>query len=96
MSSPSQQQPEKVRLVAERICRYLESRPNALDSLDGILRWWLLKQKLEESTELVQAAMDYLVSSGVVDQIDSSGRTFYTPAAKREPDESEDPLTRNS
>ncbi len=74
---------EETRAVAERISRYLQSRPNAMDSLDGILRWWLLKQQVEESAEVVKSAMEYLVSLGVVEQVEFSGKNLY---ACRRPD----------
>ena len=88
----SHSQPQQVLIVAGRISSYLESRPQALDSLDGILRWWLLKQHIEESAELVQAAMDYLVSSGEVEQIESSGKTFYASATQKKSEGTDDVL----
>jgi predicted sugar kinase len=88
----SHSQPQQVLMVAGRISRYLESCPKAFDSLEGILRWWLLKQHIEESTELVQAAMDYLVSSGEVEQIKSSGKTFYASASQKKSDGTDDVL----
>lgn len=88
----SRSQPQQVLIVAGRISSYLESRPKALDSLDGILRWWLLKQHIEESTELVQAAMDYLVSCGEVEEIESSGKTFYASATQKKSEGADDVL----
>lgn len=89
-------QPQQVLMVAGRISRYLESRPKSLDSLDGILRWWLLKQQIEESKEIVQAAMDYLVSNGEVEQINSNNKTFYTSVHRKNSDSTDDMLTNTS
>ena len=93
MASHRQPQAE-VRTVAEKISRYLESRPNAVDNLDGIIHWWLLKQHIEDSTEVVQAAIDHLVSCGLVQQIELNGKTFYASAGENKTDSTDDKLTK--
>ena len=96
MHMPNHTPPQQVLMVAERISRYLEYRPEALDSLDGIHRWWLLRQHIEESKEMVQAAIDYLVSNGEVEQIKSNDKTFYTSAHRENTDSTGDMLTKSS
>jgi len=56
----------KVTRIASDIARYLEDRPNAADTLDGITKWWLLRQRIEESDALVREALDHLISESVV------------------------------
>ena len=87
----SHRQPQsEVDMVAEQIARYLESRPNAVDSLDGIVHWWLLKQKIEESSEVVQTAVDALVDEGVVEKIERNGKIFYTSTRQVKSDSADD------
>lgn len=52
--------------IAREIQRYLETRPDAADTLAGIVKWWLLRQRLEEASGKVQKALDYLVVHGIV------------------------------
>jgi predicted sugar kinase len=92
MVSRQKPQPE-VRMVAESITRYLESRPQAVDSIEGIVHWWLLRQRIEDSTEVVQAAIDSLVAEGVVKAIESNGKTLYTSNRQPEADDADDKLT---
>jgi len=47
--------------VSLKILRYLEKNPNAADTVDGILEWWLPKQSIAEQEEVVQRALDLLV-----------------------------------
>jgi len=90
----SHRQPQaEVCQVAEKISRYLESRPNAVDSLDGIIHWWLLKQRIEESAEVVQEAIDQLVASGVVKQIELNGKTLYASTGDAKTSGTDDKLT---
>jgi hypothetical protein len=95
MASHRQLQAE-VRTAAEKISRYLESRPSAVDNLEGIIHWWLLKQQIADSTEVVQAAIDHLVSCGLVQQIKLNGKTFYASAGENKNDGTDDKLTKTS
>ena len=48
--------------VALKILRYLEQNPDAADTFEGILSWWLPKQSIIEQERLVQRALDLLVT----------------------------------
>lgn len=52
--------------TARAICRYLDAHPRAADSLDGILRWWLTRQRVSDSESEVQTALNELVASGQI------------------------------
>jgi hypothetical protein len=52
--------------IADEIRRYLSAHPNAADSRDGVLRWWLTRQRIEESADAVQRALDHLVELGLI------------------------------
>ena len=52
--------------VAREILAYLEQNPNACDTLVGITRWWLMKQRIEATTIAVQQALDELVKLELV------------------------------
>lgn len=58
-----------IRFIAHEIRRYIEVRPNARDTLQGIAKWWLSRQRLEESMDDVKKALDYLVEKGIVKEI---------------------------
>lgn len=47
--------------TAEEILAYLKRHPEAMDTLDGIVRWWIPRQRIEESVQTVHKALDYLV-----------------------------------
>lgn len=70
--------------TASAIERYLFSRPEAVETVDGIARWWLHRQRLEDSLELVQSALDELVHRGVVERLTMAGGTaMYRTAPGR-------------
>ena len=64
--------------LADEISRYLEAHPGAADSVEGIVRWWLARQRYEFATHKVQEALNYLESRGVVRKsVSSGGRVIY-------------------
>lgn len=59
--------------VARAIRRYISSRPNATETVEGVARWWLVRQRYEDSVETVQEALNYLESSGKVTKLQIPG-----------------------
>lgn len=52
--------------VAKRIRSYLETRREADDSLAGIVAWWLMRQRYQDSAERVSEAVEYLQQEGQI------------------------------
>lgn len=52
--------------VAREILAYLKRNPEACDTLVGITRWWLMKQRIEAAANAVQQALDELVKLELV------------------------------
>lgn len=46
--------------------RYLARHPDASDTLDGVVRWWLTRQCYEEAQAVAEAALATLVQRGVI------------------------------
>jgi hypothetical protein len=53
-------------MVIQQILRYLIEYPDAKDTIQGILRWWLPKGTVERGEEEVQEALDVLDAKGWV------------------------------
>lgn len=47
--------------TAHKILAYLMDNPDAQDTLEGILDWWLLQQDLQRNIALVRKALDELL-----------------------------------
>jgi len=52
--------------VALRILRYLDQNPNASDTVEGILEWWLPKQSMYEEEKVVERALDSMVERNLI------------------------------
>ena len=60
------------------ILAYLSDNPDAGDTFDGIVEWWLLDQRIKFETRNVSEAVARLVSEGlIVEQEESDSRVIY-------------------
>ena len=71
--------------IAQEISDYLTAHPNAADTVEGIVKWWLTRQRFESATDRVQKALDYLVAEGLVSKkAVAGGRVVYAVAKQQE------------
>ena len=54
--------------LAELVSSYLRAHPDASDTIEGIARWWLSRQRLDDAKEIVNEALELLVARGVVEK----------------------------
>ena len=52
--------------VSREILSYLIDHPNAEDTLEGILEWWLTERCVKSQMQKVQSAIEVLVRHGLV------------------------------
>jgi hypothetical protein len=64
------------------IVAYLHAHPSAADSLEGIVDWWLPRQRYETARNAIQKALDDLIAQGIVEELESNrGARLYRLAA---------------
>ena len=67
-----------IQSLAQEIARYLQGREQIADTLDGIVQWWILRQRLHEERRKVERAMAYLYQQGMISTRRlPDGRTLY-------------------
>ena len=52
--------------ISHEILAYLVEHPEARDTLEGILEWWLLERKIKRQKDQVKEALAELVARGLV------------------------------
>lgn len=55
----------------QEIIEYLRAHPSAADTMDGIIQWWLIRQRYETARDIIQKALDDLVEQGILDYIET-------------------------
>ena len=74
--------------IAAEIRAYLDANPRAAETVDGIVQWWLLRQRFEDAWDQVERALDHLSEEGlVIKKTGPSGETVYSSASAAPPDE---------
>lgn len=63
--------------LAGDILGYLRSHGDALDSLEGIVEWWILERDILRETGKVKTALEELVRKGLVEVVRSPGRSQF-------------------
>lgn len=59
----------------QEIVEYLHVHPYAADTVDGIIQWWLSRQRYETAKAVIQRALEDLVDQGIVDYVDTGNNT---------------------
>jgi len=72
---------KQVQKIADEIARYMKDHAHGADTLEGIARWWLTKQRLSETEDKVKEAVDSLHSRGLIEKrVLPDGTILYSPA----------------
>jgi hypothetical protein len=67
---------EELRAVY-RILKYLVQNPNAQDTLEGVVEWWLLDKYTKGNVMKVRAALEELVNADLILQRRGKGIQVY-------------------
>jgi hypothetical protein len=70
--------------VAQELLGYLARHPDAQDTLEGILEWWLLEEKIRRRAFEVREALAELVRDGLLrERKGKDDRTHYRVNRRR-------------
>ena len=73
------------RQLARDILGYLSEHTAAQDTLDGIVEWWLLEQKIKRETRQVRKILDELVAKNLISSRTArDSRTHYRINKRKE------------
>ncbi len=70
--------------IAHAILAYLAEAPDAMDTLEGVTEWWLLRQRVRDDMESVGRALETLVEQGVIDAVGAGSQRRYRLARTRD------------
>ena len=64
--------------VCSDILAYVTEHPDAGDTVEGIIQWWLLRQRIKHQESVVKNALAKLVAEGLmIERKGSDGRIRY-------------------
>ena len=67
----------RIDALAEEITNYLRAHPNAADTVDGVMKWWL-REGRSSSTQEIARVLELLVVRGVLvrKQVTGGGQLY--------------------
>jgi hypothetical protein len=69
--------------VQHEVLGYISRRPEARDTIEGIIDWWLFDQRRTLARETISAAIEGLVASGALVEIPmASGDPLYSAPSR--------------
>ena len=57
---------KEVKRIADEIARYITTHKHGADTLEGVTRWWIARQRLSEAEEKVREAVEFLCEQRVM------------------------------
>ncbi len=63
--------------IAHEILAYLMDHPDAQDTLDGVVQWWLLERKIKNQADLAKEALAELVHKAWVLEVSVGDSCTY-------------------
>ena len=66
MQSRTESAPEDDGEIERSLLSYLRGHPQAADTLDGIVEWWLPLQRYETARRRIERVLDRLVADGTL------------------------------
>lgn len=65
-------------ITVVEIFEYLRQNPQSGDTVEGIVKWWMMRQRLSETADTVHHALEQLVEAGAVfERRNADGRIVY-------------------
>jgi hypothetical protein len=71
--------------LAAEICAYLEAHPDAADTVDGVVQWWIVHERWLRGIGLVAQALDRLVAEGRIEAVRGADARVVYRAARPSP-----------
>lgn len=75
------------RETSHKILGYLMDNPEAQDTLDGIVQWWLLQQDIKRNVALIRKTVEDLLYRGfILERQGNDSRKYYRVNHERLPE----------
>jgi hypothetical protein len=63
--------------VAEAILDYLREHPHAMDTVEGIAAWWLMRQQIKVSVRMLMNVLRRMTDEGLLEEVDAGETSRY-------------------
>ena len=68
---------EREKQLEQAVMSYLHEHPRAMDTLEGIAEWWIMRQKVRVDIETLTRALERMTDRGLLERIGSGESARY-------------------
>ena len=68
---------KKEQRVAQLLFRYMVDHPEAKHTTEGIAKWWILEQKLEEEMAVIKNVISHFIDVGLLKEVELPQKKNY-------------------
>ena len=63
--------------IANAVRAYLTEHPQAMDTVEGIAHWWLMRQHVRVQVEALSRVLHAMAEAGVLDELGTGDQRRY-------------------
>jgi hypothetical protein len=63
--------------LARAVMGYLGEHPRAMDTVQGIAEWWVMRQQVRVEVDVVARVLRRLMHEGLLEKVDSANGPLY-------------------
>lgn len=63
--------------IARDILAHLFKHPDAQDTLEGIVQWWLIERKIKYQNSIIEEALNQLLKNGLIHEFGKVDSQIY-------------------
>ena len=67
---------EEINAISD-ILKYIQKQPQAKHTAQGIAKYWIVQQRLEEKIEIITSALEYLIQNGFLEEVKMEDGNSY-------------------
>jgi len=72
---------QEIERIAHDVQAYLQNHPHAADTLEGVVKWWLTRQRYDQAEAQVSRALELLEQRGLIARATTTdGRPVFSSA----------------
>ena len=68
--------------MADAILQYLAEHPQAMDTLEGIAEWWIMRQQVRVEVDRLSKVLQQLTEAGLLEEVKTDKDKLYRLKAK--------------
>jgi predicted transcriptional regulator of viral defense system len=57
--------------------QYVTEHPHAMDSIEGIAEWWIMRRQVRVDVEALEKVLSQLTEKGLLERIESGEKVRY-------------------